>query len=284
MEHITLQYLVRYIRNELQLYYPWEEIKSLSNILLQHFLKTDMHKVYIHPDTNIEKYVYQQIASVVNRLQQYEPVQYILGETEFYGIHLKVNPSVLIPRQESEELVEWIINQHGDQALKILDIGTGSGCLALALAASMPKASVLATEHTESAVQVARENASRNHLNVKVIRHDIFRDRRSYSLDLIVSNPPYVTESEKSWMSANVLHYEPHHALFVPDTDPLVYYRAIAAFARKHLKQGGMLYVEINEAFGDQVCRLFQQYGFTAVTLQKDLNGKDRMIGGKNSK
>jgi release factor glutamine methyltransferase len=222
----------------------------------------------------------KQIEKIVQRLKNFEPVQYVLGETEFYGLKISVNPSVLIPRPETEELVNWIVETGLPGNPKIADIGTGSGCIALALKKQMDNASALAVDISEKAIQTAEINSNLNRLDVEFFQADILNWEKYKwdSFDLIVSNPPYVREMEKMKMQPNVLNYEPQMALFVPDDDPLIFYRKIASFAKKYLQKNGWLYFEINENLGKEMTLLIQNLGFRKAELKKDINGKDRML------
>jgi release factor glutamine methyltransferase len=212
------------------------------------------------------------------------PVQYVLGETEFYDLTFKVNPAVLIPRPETEELVDWVLKDIGLRGgatvnLKILDIGTGSGCIPISLAKNLPGAEVTALDISTEALALATENASLNHTHVVFMQENILSPKPStHKYHIITSNPPYVTLAEKAQMHINVLDYEPHLALFVPDDDPLLFYRAIATFAFGQLEPEGILYLEINEALGKETVFLLQSAGFTQVELRRDLRNNDRMI------
>jgi release factor glutamine methyltransferase len=223
----------------------------------------------------------EKLEEVLERLEQHEPIQYVLGEAPFYEHVFKVNTAVLIPRPETEELVYLICRRHAQEpGLQLLDIGTGSGCIAISLALCLPGAVVSAVDVSPSALKVAQENARLLGANVQFFETDIlegFQPELSRQ-DIIVSNPPYVRELEKSLMKANVMNWEPHTALFVKDTDPLLFYRRIAHLAGMHLKEGGWLYFEINEAYGKQVADLLEQQGFMEVEILKDLQKKDRMV------
>jgi len=224
---------------------------------------------------------------IYEKLIQGIPLQYILGETEFYDLIVKVNPSVLIPRPETEELVDWalitsrIINGE-TEILKLLDIGTGSGCIAISIKKYIPLADITAIDISEAALNIARQNADLNQVEINFIQDDIFKPTNleliNSKYDLILSNPPYVTEAEKDQMLDNVLNHEPDIALFVPDNDPLVFYRAITDFALVHLKINGFLFLEINEKFGQETLNLLKKKGFKEIELRQDMGGKDRMI------
>lgn len=218
------------------------------------------------------------------RLKTAEPVQYVRGKAEFYGLQFVVNQSVLIPRQETEELVDLIIRENRDCHGRIVDIGTGSGCIAVSLAKNIPMTQVCAVDISEKALEVARENARKNVVDVDFFLGDMQDESFMNQLngcEIIVSNPPYVCLSEKPQMRPNVLDFEPHLALFVTDENPLQFYESIAQFASKNLVEGGKFYCEINETLGVETKRLFEQFGFTQCEIIKDLFGKDRIVRGK---
>lgn len=225
-----------------------------------------------------------QITEIVNRLLNHEPIQYIIGETEFFGLKFKVSPGALIPRAETEELVDWIVREEGKKAKSLLDIGTGSGCIPIAIDKNCQLKLVEGWDISEEALVLARQNASRNDSKVKFSIQDIFNPTgiaASVKWDVIVSNPPYVLQEESSLMQKNVVDFEPHIALFVPNHDPLIFYRTIAQFAKEHLQLHGNLYFEINEAKGEQVAALLSENGFSGIQLRKDLQSKERMIKAK---
>lgn len=206
-----------------------------------------------------------------------KPVQYIIGKTFFYGLEFEVSPDVLIPRPETEELVDWIIKSDGDKST-ILDLCTGSGCIAIALAKNL-NADVIAVDVSQNAIDVAVRNAESNQTKIEFLRQDILKGLQVDRLfDIIVSNPPYVRDLEKAEIRDNVLRYEPHLALFVPDDDALVFYRKIGEWAKRHLREKGRLYFEINQYLGPQTVSLLKEIGFKDVELRKDLAGNDRMI------
>jgi release factor glutamine methyltransferase len=221
-------------------------------------------------------------------LKQQKPIQYILGETEFYGLPFKVNENTLIPRQETEELVEWIINEFGtrNSEFRILDIGTGSGCIAVSLAKNLPNAKVYALDVSREAIKVAKENAKLNSLDIEFIEADILSVCHadlvsgSHKFDVIVSNPPYVRNLEKELMQSNVLENEPHLALFVENENPLQFYKAITDFAISNLNQKGVLFFEINEYLGKEMIQLLSDSHFKDIELKQDMFKKDRMIRG----
>ena len=218
--------------------------------------------------------------SAIQELKEEKPIQYIIGSTDFYGLSFKVTEATLIPRPETEELVDWIMKDHSDKnKLSILDIGTGSGCIPICLAKNLPKGSISTLDVSEEAIKVAQENAKMNEAVVEFINDDILTySSDSNKYDVIVSNPPYVRHLEKPEIKKNVLAYEPHLALFVEDSDPLIFYRKIAEFAIENLTNNGVLYFEINQYLGQETVNLVKSYGFTSVELRKDLSGNDRML------
>ena len=263
------------------------EIRAMASVLLESICdvtKTDVlagKAVPFPPEKAIA------LQRAVDRINQGEPVQYVVGEQYFYGRKFHVNPSVLIPRPETEELVRAVIAYHTASVLphtnrlplKILDIGTGSGCIPITLFHELGGADVYATDVSAAALAVAVGNAENHQARITFIENDILREKLVLSdFDAIVSNPPYVTAREKSTMAANVLDYEPHGALFVPNDDPLVFYRAIAAQAVEMLKPGGLVAVEINEKFGVEVSRLFIDTGLREASIVRDVAGKDRVV------
>jgi release factor glutamine methyltransferase len=217
--------------------------------------------------------------TIIDRINKNEPVQYILGKAHFFGQEFEVNPAVLIPRPETEFLVEEVLKSNSNTPGKILDIGTGSGCIAITLAKNLPQKTVIAFDISDDALQVASKNAKQLGANVTFHHVDILTSEIDFQeLEFIVSNPPYVAASEKHAMNRNVLDHEPHLALFVPENDPLIFYNAIAQKGLSALKSGGRIVVEINERFGKEVCDIFIQAGFTNATVIKDLQNKDRIV------
>lgn len=218
----------------------------------------------------------------MKRLNLHEPLDYVLGHTDFYGRRFRVNASVLIPRPETELLVRYVVETLGPGTKGyLLDIGTGSGCIAISLALELPGCSVQATDSDSSALAVARDNARRLGAAVQFRQHNILEEELSVEdLDAVVSNPPYIRKKESDTMAPNVLGFEPHHALFVPDDDPLVFHRAIARKARLVLKPGGLLAMEINEALGASTLEEVERAGFSSVVIHPDLDGKDRFLTG----
>ncbi len=222
------------------------------------------------------------LRSITDRLQQGEPLQYIEGKAPFCGMEFAVNSSVLIPRPETAELVDWIVCEHATQQPRILDLGTGSGCIAIALSKQLPQATIEACDISAEALTVAKENARTNEAPVSFFTHDMLDlgTPLPHSYDILVSNPPYIRQSEAADMSIQVTEWEPHTALFVPDDDALRFYRAIAELGQTEaLRPGGHIYVEINQALGKETVALFEAYGYQDVELRKDIYGNERMIG-----
>jgi release factor glutamine methyltransferase len=224
---------------------------------------------------------------ILKSLKTGKPLQYVIGETEFYGLTFKVNPSVLIPRPETEELVEWILSdirksEISPEEIKIIDIGTGSGCIPISLKINLPDAKLYAVDVSLEALEVSRQNSALNNASIYYVQDDILNptseELKNERFEIIVSNPPYVLEAEKPKILPNVLDHEPHLALFVPNDDPLIFYKAIADFAIKNSDINVALYLEINENLGEETVKLLEQKGFNNIELRKDLSGKDRMI------
>jgi release factor glutamine methyltransferase len=267
--------------------YGLEEARSLSWLSISFVCKLERAKYLSIKQEEIPSEDAEQLFTILQQLLEGKPIQYILGETEFYDLTFKVNPDVLIPRPETEELVDWalitsrIINGE-TEVLKILDIGTGSGCIPISIKKYIPLADITAIDISETALNTARQNADLNHTEINFIHDDILNPSNleliNTQYDLILSNPPYVTDSEKEQMLDNVLKHEPHTALFVPNNDPLLFYRAIADFALNHLKKNGFLFLEINENFGQETISLLNEKGFKEIELRQDMGGKDRMI------
>jgi len=280
-----MQTTFEHLQSELKGLYPETEIKSFSYLIIEKLTGYSRTEVYVNKNTLFSNEQYHEIESFIEKLKKFIPIQYILGETEFYGLPFLVNVSVLIPRPETEELVDWICNENNkNQELRILDIGTGSGCIAIALKHEFTNSGVDAFDISEKALETAQRNAALNNLYVNFRIVDILNTQDITSKwDIIVSNPPYITENEKDNMLPNVLEHEPHLALFVPDNDPLLFYREIALFARQHLLPNGKLYFEINRSAGKRCVDLLTGMGYQQVELRKDISGNDRMVRVINS-
>jgi len=272
------------IRKELAGIFHKEEIESMISLIFEKMKGYSRTQFLLAKDELLNADDLLEIDKIVSRLKNHEPIQYILGETEFYGLPFYSLPGVLIPRPETEELVQWIIQENKKSAPAILDIGTGTGCIAVSLSKNIPESKVIACDISPICIDTARRNTKLNKASVSVIEYDILTGHpeiRFPELDIIVSNPPYIRETEKIMMEKNVLEFEPELALFVPDERPLLFYAAIANFAITNMKDGGYLYFEINEAFGNDCVEMLQQKGFSDIKLKKDINGKDRMIRAK---
>lgn len=271
---------IQYIERELSELYPQTEMRGFIRLIFEHVCGMSYTEQMLRRKEEISSSSKKEIEKIVHRLKNHEPIQYILGETEFYGMRLEVAPGVLIPRPETEELVQWVVDSAKEDSQTILDIGTGSGCIALALKNELKNARVSAIDFSGKALEIARENARKNQLSVEFIQVDIL-NWQNYNwkvFDIIVSNPPYVRDQDKAAMFPNVLEFEPEAALFVSDENPLQFYRRIGAFAQSYLKTGGELFFEINENLGAETIDLLQYLNFRDIVLKKDINGKERML------
>ena len=261
--------------------YPSEEIQSFFNILSEKYLNLSRIQIALNPEKEFSQENEEKFQNAIARLKNHEPIQYIMGETEFYGLLLKVNKHTLIPRPETEELVEWILtnSEFRIQNSELLDIGTGSGCIAISLAKNHPNSKISALDISEEALKIAHENAERNKVQIEFFQTDILKTQSlPKQFDVIVSNPPYVRELEKKQMQQNVLSFEPDSALYVKDDDPLLFYRAISQLAKTYLKPSGKLFFEINEYLADEMSLLLENEGFKSIEVKKDIFGKNRMI------
>jgi release factor glutamine methyltransferase len=278
----NIQDLIRHIGQSVANIYEAHEAKAMAMLVAEHVLQLSPLQLSVERQQTVGAEKWQQAQAIIARLQQHEPLQYVLGCAHFYGLELAVSPAVLIPRPETEELVDLIVREHaGRQQLHILDICTGSGCIPIALSAHLAAEKVYGLDISEPALAVARTNALKYGQPISWLRQDILQedlDLPPASFDIMVSNPPYVLEQEKTFMRKNVLTFEPHLALFVPDTNALLFYKRIAALALKHLKPGGKLYLEINEQQAAPLLALLQQLGYEGVQVLQDLFGKDRFI------
>jgi release factor glutamine methyltransferase len=296
----TVQDALKLFTNLLSTLYPKTETETLYKLAVSDVTGLSYAQLRAFPETGLSTSQATRLTYIAEELQTGKPIQYILGHTEFYGLPFKVNPSVLIPRPETEELVEWVIASVKARNLTehILDIGTGSGCIPITLKKNLPNARVAGMDISAEALATAKLNAELNNVDVAFGEADILLDDSLWSIDhsneqnttakpwtmdyglwtIIISNPPYVTQQEKGAMHPNVLDFEPHTALFVPDNDPLLFYRAIADFALQNLTNNGLLFFEINENLGRQTVDLLAQKGFSNIELRQDMPGKDRMI------
>jgi len=266
-----------YLKSELQRIYDLQESRAIARWLMHSLCGRDYFMRY---DEELGRDAAAQIKAAIPRLMAGEPVQYIAGESEFYGLTLAITRAALIPRPETEELVESIRKSIKVSHPLILDIGTGSGAIALALKSVMPDARILGSDISREALSLARRNASNLGLEVKFIKHDILNERWPDipKADVVVSNPPYIPWSERTSLPAAVREYEPSLALFVKDDDPLLFYRVIANKAKDRLRPGGLLFFEIHEAYGSEMIKLLKETGYHETELQHDLQGKARII------
>ncbi len=264
---------INYIISQLRGYYPEEELRELAFWIIEE--ATGLTRTQILTDCKGTQNI-PNIEIILQKLRNYEPIQYIFGHTEWMGLRLNVTPATLIPRPETAELIEWILSTCDTQyPLRVMDIGTGSGCIAIALKKQCPLWQVQAIDISLEALDVAKQNAKQNKVDIECIQMDILSETPDFN-DIIVSNPPYICQSEKADMDARVLNYEPHSALFVPDNDPLRFYRRIAS-----IKAAKMLYFEINEAYGHEVCKMMEDLGYKDIKLKYDIYGKARMVFGR---
>lgn len=270
------------IRNALQPLYDEREAAAIAYLYMQHKFEMQRYELVLRGHEEVEPIKMVEIEQELEKLAQGCPVQYVLGETEFYGLPFKVNPAVLIPRQETEELVQMIAQRYAGKHVKIWDVGTGSGCIAVTLAKMLPDAQVFATDISEEALQLARRNAELNRVEVTFARHDMADAEQlpfgEIRFDVIVSNPPYIPASDRVTMHRNVTDYEPSLALFVPDDDKLWCYSALSCLAQSTLNPDGCLYAETYHDFHNELAELFHQQGFADIQSIRDLNGKLRFV------
>jgi release factor glutamine methyltransferase len=279
---MTMQEATYFLLKRLRSIYPEEEASQITDWVMESLTGSKKTERMLYKNAVITDKEESELQELTERLIQHEPVQYVLNETWFCGLKFYVDKNVLIPRPETEELVEWIIAncKFPIDKLKILDIGSGSGCIPIALKRKLRKAEVWSCDISEAALMVAKKNANDLGVEVNFFQLDFLdKDQRQKlsSFDIIVSNPPYVPEKDKEQMQPNVLKYEPATALFVPDDDPLVFYKAIADFGKHHLNKNGTIYAEIHESIGNAVAQLFQSHDYT-IELKKDMQGKERML------
>lgn len=271
---------------ELDAVYPVEEVDSFFYMAIEHYLKLERFVLALEPNYVVTKDEESTLFLVVDKLKKHIPIQYILGTAHFMGLDFNVNTNVLIPRPETEELVSWILNEvNVNQEITILDIGTGSGCIAITLAKNLPKAKVFALDISKEAILVAKSNAEANNVTVTFLEQNILEEPSlKQNFNIIVSNPPYVRDLEKKEMSANVLEHEPNLALFVSDNNPLAFYKAITNFSVNHLRENGKLFFEINQYLGEQTKELLVGLNYINIKLKKDMYGNDRMLKGEISR
>ncbi len=278
-----MQQFTSTLKEKLGALYDLQELRTLGEMIIEHLTQMGRTQQLLARHEVLSEEVHSRASAIIDRLALHEPIAYIIGETYFHGLPFRVNEHVLIPRPETSELIELILSEHAQthtHPLQVLDIGTGSGCIPITLKHKCPAWQVSAIDISEGALQVAHENARRNNTEVSFRQCDILQCEGTgrATWDIIVSNPPYICDAEKADMQPNVLDYEPHTALFVPDNDPLLFYEAIAEYAKKELKKGGMLFFEINRAYGKETLLMIQNKGFNKVTLVQDISKNDRFI------
>ncbi len=277
--------IIKVFRNQLLDYYPIEEINSFIYLFFNYLYGFSKIDLLLNSDRTINESDILKINNCIKALKIYKPIQYVIGYTEFMGHKFMVDASVLIPRPETEELVQWVLNDSSPiENMHVIDIGSGSGCISITLKLNIQSAKVLGIDVSSDALTIACRNASLLGADVLYEKKDILSDMEDFEenfFDLIVSNPPYVLDNEKSMMSKNVLDFEPHLALFVPDKNPLLYYEKIAAKALKWLKPNGKVYLEMNPLQSKQMQSLFEQKGFVSIEIKEDIHGKARFIKGE---
>lgn len=266
-------------REKLSPIYDINEIDSIYSLVVENTLGYNKTSQLVKAHETVSEKHWLKILQILNRVINNEPIQHILGESEFYNLRFNINKNVLIPRQETELLVDLIIKENIGKSPRIIDIGSGSGCIAITLKKHLPNAQVTAVDISEEALVMAKKNALNNHVEINFIRTDILKNTFiQESFDIIVSNPPYVTESEKKLMQSNVLEFEPHLALFVPDNHALLFYNAICSFAQSYLAEDGSIWMEINEVLGKETAEIFEKNGFNNTSIINDLNHKNRFV------
>ena len=253
-----------------------QEVQAMIRVICEDVFNYDQVDVALRQESELPDFAQERIADLITRLRRHEPLQYVVGQALFHGHKFKVTPAVLIPRPETEQLVDLIIDENAGSDLRVLDMGTGSGCIAISLARALKFPQVDALDVSRDALEVARENAATLKVKVRFFESDMLAPQPAARYDIIVSNPPYVCWSEREAMEPNVKDYEPGQALFVPDNDPLLFYKAIAPYAAQSLERGGRLYLEINQRFGNEVKRLLEECGFDEVRIIDDSFGNPR--------
>lgn len=276
----------KYFVNVLADIYEEDEADAIFFHVTEHLFQFSRNQYLLHKSATISESELLKIHFILKDLKKGIPLQYILGEVDFMGLKIKVSPDVLIPRPETEELVDWIIKSQNLESIEtIIDIGTGSGCIALGLKKFLPNTTICALDVSKAALQIAQENAKKNNLDIEWIEADILSPQIKFKrkFSIVVSNPPYVTKAEAASMHKNVLENEPHLALFVPDNDALIFYSKILQIAQNHLKKNGWVYFEINQYFTREMQQLLKESNFKNIELKKDISGHYRMIRGQLS-
>ncbi len=276
---MTTREAILLLRSELGACYDSREIEGMTRIIFEEVLLWQPVDIVMRDNEQLPEFFGNRLTSIIERLKQYEPLQYILGKARFHGHSFAVTPATLIPRPETEQLVDMIVDENPGSDLEVLDIGTGSGCIAISLARTLKFAQVTATDISPAALEVAKQNSAALKTKVRFIEQDILTCRApSEAWDIIVSNPPYITEQEKAAMERNVIDYEPASALFVPNDDPMLFYRPIAAYSSRALKKGGRLYLEINRAMAQLVSDTLKRAGLSNIQVHNDFNGNNRFV------
>jgi len=276
----TLKEAFQNFQSLIQRNYEIDEARSITQIVFKEILGYDTIQLILNENDLLPASIFEQLDYIAFQLNEHKPIQYILRHTDFYGLKFEVNESVLIPRPETEELVDWIIKDHKEsQSLNILDIGTGSGCIPVSLKFNLPQAKVSSIDVSKEAIAIALKNSIKNNVELFIINQDVLAlESINADYDVVVSNPPYVLESEKVEMRRNVLDYEPSIALFVPNNDPLLFYKKIIQLIEDSSKVATHLYFEINESYADELIHIFDSQKWHQPELRKDIRGKDRMI------
>ena len=274
---MTLQDFKLKIISELSSIYEMDELNSIFNLLAEDYLKIPRSKILLADEIYLNESNQNLFSRALERLKTNEPIQYVLGKTNFMDLEFKVNSSVLIPRPETEELVRLMLKEDLN-GKEILDIGTGSGCIAISIAKNFPKAKVTALDISKDALEVAKENAKLNNVSIEFIHADIFEYKSQKKYDVIVSNPPYVLESEKMFMKQNVLGFEPELALYIDDIIPLKYYESIINFSLNNLNSQGQIFFETNENYKDELNKLAQNYEYNIIEFKLDNHNKNRFL------
>ncbi|MFA5573557.1 MAG: peptide chain release factor N(5)-glutamine methyltransferase [Brumimicrobium sp.] len=279
----TVNDILSQFKSELNDSFTQNEKQQIAKMFLMNRMNLSMTDIILKRNEDVPKHDFKEILRDIHRINRGKPVQYVLGVTYFYGLELITDERALIPRPETEELVNWIIEIASDRSPKLLDVGTGSGCIPLAVKANLPNSDVRGIDYSQDAIDLANENAKKLGLTA---RFEIgsalnLEDYSKYKWDIIVSNPPYIPYKDKKNMQSHVVEYEPEIALFVPDKDPLMFYKDIAKYAKEYLVPNGHLFFEINENYAKEVKEVLTLLGFSEIELKKDLQGKDRMIKAK---
>lgn len=280
---MILKEAIEQLRNGLAGVAEPNEVQAMIRVICEDVFNYDPVDVALRQESELPDFAPQRVAEIIARLQRHEPLQYIVGSARFHGHRFKVTPAVLIPRPETEQLVDMIVDENPGSDLRVLDMGTGSGCIAISLARALRFAQVDALDVSRDALEVARENAAALKVKVRFFESDMLTPQPPARYDIIVSNPPYICWGEREALDRNVLDYEPGQALFVPDNDPLLFYKAIVPYAAQSLERAGHLYLEINQRFGNEIKRLLEECGFGEVRIIEDSYGKVRFATGVRS-